>query len=155
MTSSANGSQKYETCFDFMPFPTICASFTIRSGSFVQRLFSTFANGWPGAGLLLQRILTATLLVHLGFIELTSAAFSLSTVPQLAAAAAGLFLLVGLWTPFVGVLMAVIEVWIALTHTSDLWMPIVLATLGITAAMIGPGAWSVDARLFGRKHMTT
>lgn len=121
----------------------------------MQRLFSTFANGWPGAGLLLQRILTATLLVHLGFIELTSAAFSLSTVPQLAAAAAGLFLLVGLWTPFVGVLMAVIEVWIALTHTSDLWMPIVLATLGITAAMIGPGAWSVDARLFGRKHMTT
>jgi len=30
--------------------------------------------------------------------------------------------------------------------------PIVLATLGATVAMIGPGAWSIDAHLFGRKH---
>jgi putative oxidoreductase len=27
-----------------------------------------------------------------------------------------------------------------------------LATLGATLAMIGPGAWSIDAHLFGRKH---
>jgi len=26
-----------------------------------------------------------------------------------------------------------------------------LATLGATLAMVGPGAWSIDARLFGRK----
>ena len=121
----------------------------------MQRLFSTFANGWPGAGLLLQRILTATLLIHLGFLEFTSASLSLSTVPHVVGAAAGIFLLVGLWTPFVGTLIAVIEVWIALTQANGLWMPIVLATLGITCAMIGPGAWSLDARLFGRKHIAT
>jgi putative oxidoreductase len=27
-----------------------------------------------------------------------------------------------------------------------------LATSGATLAMTGPGAWSMDARLFGRKH---
>jgi putative oxidoreductase len=27
-----------------------------------------------------------------------------------------------------------------------------VATLGATLAMIGPGAWSIDAQLFGRKH---
>jgi hypothetical protein len=30
-----------------------------------------------------------------------------------------------------------------------------LSFLGGTAAMIGPGAWSIDARLFGRKHIET
>jgi hypothetical protein len=25
--------------------------------------------------------------------------------------------------------------------------------LGVTLAMLGPGAWSVDARLFGRKRI--
>jgi len=50
-------------------------------------------------------------------------------------------------------MIAGIEIWIALTRPGDPWISIVLATLGATAAMIGPGAWSLDARLFGRKHM--
>jgi hypothetical protein len=74
---------------------------------------------------------------------------------QVVAACAGILLLVGLWTPVVGTLIAVVELWIALTHAGDPWIPIVLATLGGTAAMIGPGAWSIDARLFGRKHIET
>jgi len=32
-------------------------------------------------------------------------------------------------------------------------MAVVLAVLGVSLAMIGPGAWSVDARLFGRKQI--
>jgi hypothetical protein len=28
-----------------------------------------------------------------------------------------------------------------------------LAALGAALAMVGPGAWSVDALLFGRKHI--
>ena len=34
-------------------------------------------------------------------------------------------------------------------------VPLTLAILGATLAMIGPGAWSIDARLFGRKHIET
>ena len=119
----------------------------------VQRLFSTFASGWPGTGLLLQRILTAILLLRLGFIELTGASQSSSMIPQLIGSFAGILLLAGLWTPIVGALIAVIELWIFITRLGDPWISIILATLGVTAAMIGPGAWSVDARLFGRKHI--
>ena len=121
----------------------------------MQRLFSTFANGWPGVGLFLQRILTAILLVRFGIIELTGKSFSPAMIPQVIAALAGILLLVGLWTPVVGTLVALIELWIALMSGSDLWIPIGLATLGGTIAMIGPGAWSIDARLFGRKHIAT
>jgi putative oxidoreductase len=120
----------------------------------MQRLFSTFANGWPGLGLLLQRMLTTILLVRLGVFELTGASFSTSMIPQLIASFAGILLLAGLWTPVVGTLIAVIEIWVAVSRPGDPWISIVLATLGATAAMIGPGAWSLDARLFGRKHMT-
>jgi putative oxidoreductase len=121
----------------------------------VQRLFSTFASGWPGVGLLLQRVLTAILLVRFGIVELTTTSPSTMMIPEILGAFAGLFLLVGLWTPFVGTFIAVIELWLATSNLSDPWIPIVLATLGGTAAMIGPGAWSVDARLFGRKHIET
>ena len=121
----------------------------------MQRLFSTFADGWPGVGLLLQRILTAVLLIHIGVIGLSGTSFALSMIPQLLGSLAGILLLVGLWTPIVGTLIAVIELWVILNHASDPWISIILATLGVTAAMIGPGAWSLDARLFGRKHLTT
>jgi hypothetical protein len=54
-----------------------------------------------------------------------------------------------------GTAIGVIEIWLAMNHPSEPWIPIVLATLGATTAMIGPGAWSIDARLFGRKHIAT
>ena len=138
-----------------MAFRFRCNSLTICWGKVLQRLFSTFANGWPGVGLLLQRMLTAILLVRFGIIELADKSFSPSMIPQLIAACAGILLLVGLWTPVVGSLIAAVELWIAFANGSDPWIPIVLATLGATIAMIGPGAWSIDARLFGRKHITT
>jgi putative oxidoreductase len=119
----------------------------------LQRLFSTFANGWPGIGLLIQRILAAVLLIHFGIADLIGASFSRSVTPQIIAGCAGILLLVGLWTPIVGGLIAAIELWIAILHGSDPLIPIVLATLAGTAAMIGPGAFSVDARLFGRRHI--
>ena len=120
----------------------------------MQRLFSTFASGWPGMGILIQRLLTAILLFRLGVIEFTGAHLTLSMTPQLLGALAGILLLVGLWTPVVGTSIAVIELWIAIIRTGDPWISIILATLGATIAMIGPGAWSLDARLFGRKHIS-
>ena len=65
----------------------------------------------------------------------------------------GLLLIVGLWTPIAGVLLAIIETWIAFTHPHDPWSYILLGTLGAALAMLGPGAWSVDARLFGWKRI--
>jgi len=62
-------------------------------------------------------------------------------------------LLLGLWTPVSGVLMAVAELCLVLSHASDPWMHVRLGALGAALAMLGPGAWSVDARLFGRKRI--
>ena len=75
---------------------------------------------------------------------------------------AGLFLLVGLWTPVAGALMAVLELFTAFFSHSPgplTWSPfiwpgcILLGTLGVSLALLGPGAWSVDARLFGWKRI--
>jgi len=71
----------------------------------------------------------------------------------LAAAGAAALLLAGLWTPIAGILMALAEVGLAFSVPGDPWMHILLAALGVSLAMLGPGAWSVDARLFGRKRI--
>jgi putative oxidoreductase len=138
---------------DFEAFRSRSNSLTIWFEGFLQRLFSTFANGWPGVGLLLQRILVGAMLVRFGIICLTATSVSTPMIPQILGACAGIFFLVGLWTPVAGTLIALVELWIAATYVGDPSIPIMLATLGGTAAMIGPGAWSIDARLFGRKHI--
>ena len=62
-------------------------------------------------------------------------------------------MLVGLWTPVAGVLMAVAEICLIFSHPIDPWRHILLAALGVALTMLGPGAWSVDAHLFGRKRI--
>jgi uncharacterized membrane protein YphA (DoxX/SURF4 family) len=55
-----------------------------------------------------------------------------------------------------GVLIALNEVSIALfissAHREDMWIHVFLAVLAASVAMLGPGAWSIDARLYGRKR---
>ena len=117
----------------------------------LQRLFSAFPNSWPGVGLLLQRVVTATFLCCSLFGHSVNASQFALIIPYLIAAGAAIFLLLGFWTPISAMLIAVVEVWIAFSFSSA-GIPILLATSGISLAMIGPGAWSIDARLFGRKH---
>ena len=66
---------------------------------------------------------------------------------------AGILLLAGLWTPIAGVLAAAIELWHTFSQPADALTHIMLATLATALALIGPGAWSVDARLFGWKRI--
>ena len=119
----------------------------------MQRLFSTFANGWPGLGLLIQRLVLGTALIVHGSIAYRDAAATEQIVPELIVSGLALFILAGLWTPFTGALVAALEVWIALIRPGNEAMVLILATLAGTLAMIGPGAWSIDARIFGRKHL--
>lgn len=119
----------------------------------MQRLFSTFARGWPGVGLLLQRVIAAALLFYCAIAQISHTTHALSAVLQMIAAAAGLLLLLGLWTPLAGLLVAISELAIVISHRADPTLGILLAALGTSLAMIGPGAWSIDARLFGRKEV--
>jgi uncharacterized membrane protein YphA (DoxX/SURF4 family) len=80
-----------------------------------------------------------------------------TSVLQVAGIGAGALLLIGLWTPAAGALGATVNVSMAFlqyfSHSGDPWIPIVQAVLGAVLAMVGPGAWSIDARLFGRKRI--
>ena len=72
---------------------------------------------------------------------------------QIPAILSGILLLVGLWTPIAGGLMAILELWNAFSQVGDPWFHILLGSFGVALALIGPGAWSVDARLFGWKRV--
>jgi putative oxidoreductase len=123
----------------------------------LQRLFATFPEGWPGTGLLLVRAVAAIPVVLQGIERLLTAPLRTGGITlgilELAAACFAVLLLVGLWTPVSGVLMAVAELCLVLSHVSDPRMHIQLGALGAALAMLGPGAWSVDAHLFGRKRI--
>jgi uncharacterized membrane protein YphA (DoxX/SURF4 family) len=123
----------------------------------VQRLFSGFADGWPGTGLLLLRLLTGAALIYFGIANLREAPPLPTAFLQIIGIGTGILLLVGLWTPVAGALAAIVNLWIALSgyfsHSSDAWIPLVQAVLSAVLAMVGPGAWSIDARLFGRKRI--
>jgi len=119
----------------------------------LRRLFSTFARGWPGVGLLLIRMVVGITLIDRGVTSLWSNPPILLTVLSVLTIGAGLLLLIGLWTPVAGTLVAVIELWKIFLHVGDPWIYILLGTLGAALAMLGPGALSVDARLFGWKRI--
>ena len=123
----------------------------------MQRLFSGFANGLPGTGLLLLRLLTGAALIHFGIANLREAPPLPTAVLQIIGIGTGILLLVGLWTPVAGALAAIVKVSIAFSryfsHSDDPWIPILQAVLSAVLAMVGPGAWSIDARVFGRKRM--
>ncbi len=144
------------------PIPISDVSISLRisypvNGHVLQRLFSTFASGWPGVGLLLLRLLTGAALIYFGIVGAISARSLTIVALQIIGAGAGIVLLIGLWTPVAGALAAIIKLWIAFSrfysHSGDPWIPVLQAVLSAVLAMVGPGAWSIDARLFGRKRI--
>ena len=137
------------------PFPPLLQDRTLmlkRTGVYLQRLFSTFASGFPGIGLLLQRLITAAAISGSVFAAFHEMPHHTSLALLLVDGGAALFLLVGLWTPFAGAVIACCELWMVVSG-GEFWLPFVLATLAAALAMIGPGAWSIDAQLFGRKQI--
>ena len=129
----------------------------------MQRLFSTFPGGRPGAALLLLRLAVSGTLLLLGGTYFAHAdqvsewTFALGAL----AAASGASLLIGFLTPF-GVVAGLVGIGLAL------WWPppgtpvllngklAVLLVVVVAAAvgLLGPGALSLDARLFGRREIS-
>jgi hypothetical protein len=68
---------------------------------------------------------------------------------------AGVLLIAGLWTPIVGICIALIQICKMMMLSGDKWVWLLLATAGAALAMLGPGLFSIDARLFGWKRIET
>ena len=118
----------------------------------MRRLFSTFAHGAPGVGLLLLRFVVALAVVFHAVTALRGASIELAAVCVLTGVV-GVLLFFGLWTPIAGTLLAILATSSAFLHRADPWSCIFLGSLGAALALLGPGAWSVDAYLFGWKRV--
>jgi putative oxidoreductase len=118
----------------------------------LQRLFSMFPNGWPGAALLLLRLVAGILLIYDGVVALRTGPDLQTTILQSVAVGAGTLLIVGLWTPVAGTLVMLVEVCFLLLGTTQAQSNILLGALGAALAVLGPGNRSIDALHYGRKR---
>jgi len=115
----------------------------------MQRLFSMFPAGAAGWGLLLLRVCAAGMFLR------NSTADATASIPTWEIAGivilAGAFCL-GVFTPVSSCVSAVVQVFMVVRiHEPD---PFQFAfSFGLTAALflLGPGAFSLDSRLFGRR----
>ena len=122
-------------------------------GYVVRRLFSNFTHGAPGVGLLLLRVVASIALVLHAAMALRSDRAVGSILLDLLTGVIGILLLVGLWTPITGTLLAIVALWSACLHPAEPLNWVLLGALGAALALLGPGGWSVDARLFGWKRV--
>ena len=129
----------------------------------LQKLFSTFPAKWPGIGLLLIRALLGLQLIVQGVGYIQSPDRGLVVwVSAALAFMSGTCLLAGLLTPFVAVVVAIGGMGLALSWfplpAQDLFnnnlVVIDQILLAIAIAFLGPGAFLLDARMFGRREIT-
>jgi putative oxidoreductase len=119
----------------------------------MRRLFSSFARGWAGIGLLLLRVVAGGVLILDGAAKIQAGPPGGSLMPSLFAIFDGALLVAGLWTPIAGPLVVLLSTWGILVLHQDSRLAILLAAIGAALGLVGPGALSVDARLFGWKRI--
>lgn len=108
-------------------------------------MYSTFADRLPSPGLLLLRIILTTALIA-RCVQLVNGASARNFTPHVIAAGAGFFVLFGWRTTVAAAAVAIIELFIAFSHNHDPWLSVLLASVGVALALLGPGNWSVDLR---------
>jgi hypothetical protein len=130
----------------------------------LQRLFSTFPGGWPGVGLLLLRMAVGITAAAAGTAPLIAAgeaaSFGLLLVSAIAIAC-GLLLLVGFLTPGAAVLVGLGSAGLTLPGCPALAGSLLALTpsggfvlvMALAIVLLGPGAFSLDSYLFGRREI--
>jgi putative oxidoreductase len=118
----------------------------------VRRLFSYFPNGLQGTGLLLLRLTLVGGLFADAATRLHDPDFSL-ILTAVVEGLTGALLLIGLGTPMVSILVCVLHLGMLPATRGTIELHLQLAAVGLCLALIGPGAWSIDAHLFGRRRV--
>jgi uncharacterized membrane protein YphA (DoxX/SURF4 family) len=126
-------------------------------------LFSTFPARWPGFGLFLLRALVgSSLIIHgTGYFQGWPNVDLSGGVVGAISVAAGVSLLTGFMTPVVSVIVILggLARMISLlppplaTNVSSLFPILNIVILAASLAFLGPGAFSLDARIFGRREI--
>jgi uncharacterized membrane protein YphA (DoxX/SURF4 family) len=115
-------------------------------------MYTSFLRGWPGVGVLLLRLALSCGLLANAVDGLADPSQSEVPVRFLETVTAAL-LVFGLWTPIAGVLVALIQLGTILTATAAFDPLLLRAAVGLSLTFLGPGAWSLDARLYGRRRV--
>jgi hypothetical protein len=125
----------------------------IMSRYVLRRLYSTFAGGRPGVGLLLMRLVVgAVVLWHAGPRLWGDSPLHI-VIAYAPLALAALLLIAGLWTPLAGAVVAVVAISEIVTTGEPPVGRLLTATIAGALTMLGPGRLSIDARLFGWKRI--
>jgi putative oxidoreductase len=76
-----------------------------------------------------------------------------AAAPAIIGIAAGLLMLIGFCTPLGSVLAVISQSWTLLISGVMPETAILLLSISVAVAMLGPGAWSIDSLLFGRHRL--
>ena len=127
----------------------------------LQRTFSSFPPGWAGAALLVLRVVVGVSAMAEAVLAVAAAHSLLDLTTGSLAALAGLALVFGFLTPIASALIAaagaaiLVSMHSAGLHLLDSSMALFeLVVMAAALAILGPGATSFDARLFGRREVT-
>jgi putative oxidoreductase len=112
-----------------------------------------FVRGWEGIGLLLIRLACGGVLVSEAVTRIRGTPTSKSFVYIALLTPAGLAVLAGYWTRIAGAGAAALQVSLLALGEGNALVHSLLATLGAALALMGSGAWSVDARLSGWRRI--
>jgi putative oxidoreductase len=107
----------------------------------LRRPFPEFLTGWQALGLLLLRL------------ALTAGVLAQSPLAPIVERGGALLVLLGLATPVGGASVALVELRQIPSAVDSARASALIAAIGVALVLVGPGAWSIDARWFGWRQI--
>lgn len=137
--------------------PTRLNLYAVAEELTLQRLFSTFPEGIPGLGLLILRLTVAGTILVLSlffFFDLIKSTFRGWLIGGVSFVFSATMVL-GFLTPVVSAIISIAAILFLILSPRevDFSVEVYLIILSLLTLLLGPGAYSLDARLFGRREI--